>query len=125
MLIIFANDRDISDEEQTILSDQIVSAGCRYALCAGHDCSSWDDSIDWSDLAKNDYVVSDENMMMTTWHEDEATSEVIYFALTYTNFDDHVFKKYLVLMIGKNQKVIEEVKAAISHMWKVDIENLK
>ena len=57
--LIYVNDITITAEEQMTLSDLLVEAGCRYAVCAGQNPSSWDDSIDMADLKRNDWGVKD------------------------------------------------------------------
>jgi UDP-N-acetylmuramyl pentapeptide synthase len=43
--------------------------------------------------------------VMTTWHTDEPEQEVVFFAFNLTNFDEHDFRKYLVLTIGHDSVV--------------------
>ncbi|AWW75258.1 hypothetical protein CD351_12545 [Erythrobacter sp. KY5] len=47
----------------------------------GHDCSSWDDSVDHALREKfNNQGVPDESFVMTTWHENEPLHEVFFYA---------------------------------------------
>jgi hypothetical protein len=50
---------------------------------------------------------------MTTWHDNEAIQDVVWFALTNTNFDAHDFHDYLALMIGENPEIEAELFATI------------
>lgn len=98
-----------------LLSDMIINANCKFACAAGHNCSSWDDSIDWAVIAsKPDFSPQGNDLVMTTWHEADSTSEPISFALNCTNSDEHDFKKYLVLVVGSDKAMGAEVKDAIA-----------
>lgn len=93
--IIFNNDPIISNDEQNKISDNLIASNCRYAVCAGHDCSSWDDSIDWAYISTDEnYDPPDETFVMPTWHDDETVNDIMFFGLNNSNFDDHEFKRY-------------------------------
>ena len=65
---------------QNEVSDWLVTNGCRYAMSWGVDCSSWDDAIDWANLAQADFKLDWESAgVLTTWHEDEPLEEVFGF----------------------------------------------
>ena len=71
VVLLVINRTDILYREQKALSEKLVNTGCRYAVCYGYECASWDDSIDYA------YIFSDPNLsppqerfVMTTWHED-------------------------------------------------------
>ena len=66
LLCVFA--QDVTPEEQRKISESIVSSGCRYAVCYGSRCSTWDDSIDTAQLNGDEQPGS---FVMTTWHENE------------------------------------------------------
>ena len=118
--ILFNNDPTISNDEQNNISDDLIAANCRYAVCAGYDCSSSDDSIDWAYISTDEnYDPPDETMVMTTWHDDETVNDIMFFGLNNTNFDDHDFKRYLVLFIGHKNGLKEELKIAIKNEWVV------
>jgi len=47
----------------------------------GNECSKWDDSVDIVNLAAFDYGdIPDDQLVMTTWHENESLSQVFWFA---------------------------------------------
>ena len=116
--IIFNNDKIISSGDQQLISEKLVSLNCRYAVCAGCDCSSWDDSIDFAYISTDEnYDPPEDTLVMTTWHEDESVSEVMFFGLNCTHFDDHDFKKYLVLFVGQRDGLLDQVKKAIKSEW--------
>jgi hypothetical protein len=116
--ILFVHDPAVTQEEQAKLSEQIVQSGCRYAVCAGHACSTWDDSVDLAYLATDpNFAPPEETFVMTTWHEDESIEDVVFYGLMNTMFDDHEFFKYLVLTLGHHATFREELDAAIDSVW--------
>lgn len=114
--ILFANDEAITPEEQARVSEQLVGTGCCYAVCAGHQCSSWDDSVDLAHLATGE---GEEKFVMTSWHENETVADVIFFGLLNTSFDEHDFTRYLVLLVGPQAGLRDEVKRGIRKVWQV------
>lgn len=48
----------------------------------GQEASSWDDAMDWASLERSKHVVDAESdeLILTTWHDDEPLSEVFEFA---------------------------------------------
>ena len=73
----------VSNEWRNICCDWIVkSEQCYWALAWGHECSIWDDALDWSylEFCNYDLPEDDDYNLMTTWHEDQTLDEVIEFA---------------------------------------------
>lgn len=113
--ILMANDSSITPAEQNHISDRIVAEGCRYAVCGGIDCSSSHDAVDWAHLVTDpDYHPPDETFVMTTWHEDESPAEVIWFGLHCTNFDQHDFTRYLLLLLGPDPHLENELREMVA-----------
>jgi len=103
-LLLFARDAALSADEQRALSNAFVAQGCRYAVCAGLEPSSWDDSIDEAYLAMTPAGdARDPRFVMTSWHEDEPIEEVAAFFVGCTSFDDFVPARFLVVCLGGNQ----------------------
>ena len=116
--ILFANDETITKEEQAAVSEQLVRTGCRYAVCAGHECSSWDDSVDFAYLSTNEHFSPpDETFVMTSWHDGDSVEDVVLHGLMCTMFDDHEFTRYLVLFIGPRAGLRDEVRGGIQEVW--------
>ena len=68
-------------ESQKLISEWLVASGCLFMLAWGHDCSSWDDSVDYANLDAFDYGdIPDHKFVMTTWHDKEPLSEVLWLA---------------------------------------------
>jgi hypothetical protein len=117
--ILFANDETITEEEQAAVSEQLVRTGCRYAVCAGHECSSWDTSVDMAYLATDEHFnPPDETFVLTTWHERDPVEDVILFGLMNTAFGSHDFHRYLILSIGSRAGLRDEVRRGIPSVWR-------
>jgi hypothetical protein len=87
--MIYSNQNATIDEISSV-ADWLISSGCRYIVCAGND-----------------------ELVMTTWHEDETIEEVVWFWLNLTNFDDINFENYLALIIGESKEIEEEIQQTI------------
>ena len=100
------------------ISNDLIEANCRFAVCAGSDCSNRDDSIDMAYISSDEnYDPPDETMVMTSWHDNETVNDIMFFGLNITNFDYHDFKKYVVLFIGTKEGLKEEIEKAIKKEW--------
>mgnify|MGYP000139610883 CR=1 FL=1 len=108
-LLLCILDRKIDGDERSRISDEIIKSGCRYAVCWGHDCSLWDDSIDWSYLASNDFSDSSEGFVMTTWHEDDTIADTVDFWWHNTWFEDYVSNNLAIVFLGSDPAVEEEM----------------
>lgn len=114
VLMLIVVDASISDDERDTLSGEIIGQGCRYAVCTGHQCSKWDDSIDLAYLATSpDFSPPDERFVMTTWHEDEPLEDVIHFFRCCTAFDSFTPRHYLTVILGGDEKMREAVSSAL------------
>ena len=114
MLLLVA-DESITQEEQVALSSEFVRQGCRYAVCAGHSCSSWDDSIDCAFLETDpQYSPPDDKFVMTSWHEDEPIDDIANFLVMCTSFDDYEATAFVVICLGGDAQAYGEVRDAVS-----------
>lgn len=74
-------EQDVERDWQDAVSRWIVDSGCLFMMAWGRECSSWDDSVDHAKFEKFGYDdVSDDNFVMTTWHEHEPLSSAFFFA---------------------------------------------
>jgi hypothetical protein len=113
--LLVVNDQNISADEQFDLSATLVASGCRYVCSMGHDSSSWDTSVDTAYLETDpNYNPSDDQFVMTTWHDDEPLEDTINFFLNFTHFDDNIFTKWLILFLGSDEDKKEEMKDLIA-----------
>lgn len=90
---------------QASTAKSIFAAGCRYAACAGIDCSAWHDAIDGASLPADEYSPLDQDFVLTSWHEDESPGDVVWYLLNCTDFAEHRFDRYLLLFTGKDPTV--------------------
>ncbi|MFN7590329.1 MAG: hypothetical protein ACK5UQ_17760 [Planctomycetota bacterium] len=100
-LLLFVGGEAVTADERNAISKAVVAGGCRYAVCAGSDCSSWDDAIDWAYIATD--PKDDSAFVMTTWHEEQPIEEVaefLVFSATYERLGDPPPRRYLVACIG-------------------------
>ena len=71
----------VAEEWQSKVSDWLVAAGCLYMMAWGKNCSSWDDSVDYSNLEEFAYGdIPEEKFVMTTWHENEPLKDVYFYS---------------------------------------------
>jgi hypothetical protein len=76
---LFNNDSSIPNDDQNQISKDLISSNCRYSVCASYNCSSWDNSIDMAYISTDEnYDPPNETMVMTTWHDDETTDDIIF-----------------------------------------------
>lgn len=83
IVVIAIHNNNVSNDWRNKCSDWIVkSEQCYWALAWGHECSIWDDALDYSYLEFCNYDLPDDDdyTLMTTWHEDQTLEEVIEFA---------------------------------------------
>lgn len=116
--VVFACDPKITPEQQANISEQLVERDCRYMLAWGFNAISWDTSVDIAFINTDpDFSPPEDRHVMTTWHDDESIDDVVWFALTNTNFDFHEFHNYLAVVIGRNQAIESEVVASIERQF--------
>ncbi len=74
-------DTDVSAEWRADVSTWLVSTGCLYMCAWGRECSAWDDSVDWANLAEFEFGdIPDDRFVMTTWHARESLADAMFFA---------------------------------------------
>jgi hypothetical protein len=101
---IVATDPSLSCHEMNLIAEALVSEGCRYAVCSGHDCSRWEQAIDGAYLAHcPEFQPQEHNFVMTTCHEDESVAEIARFFSLHTAFDDVAPRHFVVVSIGESQ----------------------
>jgi hypothetical protein len=101
--LIWDHEGRFVDVERAAVAKALLEAGCRYAVCGGERCEAWHDAVDEEFVAEHlDDPEETQNAahVMTTWHSGETPDEVAFFFVLNTNFDDHDFRRYLVLHVG-------------------------
>ena len=113
-LLLWVFDQHVSADQQAKLSASIVAAGCRFAVCAGFKCSSWDDSIDLAYLETDpELATSDDSFVMTTWHQDESIDDVAFFFANCVSFDTPACRRRVVLCVGGSTGDWERVQGSV------------
>ncbi len=113
--LIWDHDGRFTDAARVAVAKGLLEAGCRYAVCGGRNCEAWHDAVDAVFVAA--HLGEPENVqnaafVMTSWHKGEGPDEVAFFFVLNTDFDDHDFKRYLVLHVGTGPAE-DEVDAAV------------
>jgi len=111
--MIWDHDGRFTEAQRSEVAKRLLQAGCRYAVCGGHNCEAWHDTVDeefvWQHAHDPDETG---DAVMTTWHTDQTPDDVAFFFVLNTKFDDHDFNHYLVLHVGDGRKK-GEVDAAV------------
>lgn len=98
-------DEAVTPEWQTKVSDWLVNSGCLYMMAWGEDCSSWDDSVDHSNMeAYDNGEIPEDKFVMTTWHEKEPLKEVFRFSKYSAVHPSVDITKTLLLHISNSEK---------------------
>ena len=113
--LIWDHDGHFTDARRSTVARALLKSGCRYAVCGGQSCEVWHDAVDTEFLQQ--HLDDPEELretvhVMTTWHVGESPDDVALFFVLNTNYDNHDFKRYLVLHVGIG-KTREQVDAAV------------
>ena len=74
-------DRSVALEWRNKIATWLAASGCLYFIAWGTDCEAWHDSVDGANLEAFDYgEIPDDRFILTTWHDKEPLSEVLWFA---------------------------------------------
>ena len=99
--LIVVLDPSVARDSQAAISERIVRDGCRYAVCTGHACSTWDTSVDAAYLAQDaNWSPPEDRFVMTTSHQDESLEEAIEHFHMRTAFNHFVPTLFLAIIIG-------------------------
>lgn len=93
------------DDWRNEVAAWLVSKGCLYFIAWGIDCEAWHNSVDWAVLENFDFGdIPDERFVMTTWHDKEPLSEVLWFAGNAATHPDVELKTTLLLHIAPEER---------------------
>lgn len=93
-----------SPEEKVEFAARLIAGGCRYAVCAGKSAKEWEDAFDLAFEREHADEPDDAGageFVMTTTHEGETPAEIAHFFVHCTNFEEHDFRSYLLLQLGR------------------------
>ena len=93
---------DVQSQWRSKVSRWLVRVGCLYAMSWGRSCSEWDNSIDDANLEAFDYgEIPEDKLVVTTWHDDEPLSDVIWFSVHTARHSSVELRETLFLHIGE------------------------
>jgi hypothetical protein len=58
----------------------LVESGCLYMMAWGRDAEDWHDAVDWANRRRFPDETPDDQLVMTTSHDDEPLKEVFWYA---------------------------------------------
>jgi len=115
--VIWAADGTANEVDRMTTARKLIDSGCRYMVCGGVNCEQWHDDADlvWVNLDHQSAPAGPEMpMVMTTWHNGELVEEVASFAADCTDFDEHDFRNYLILIVGNESARL----ACVDHVFR-------
>ena len=102
----------VSPEWRDLASTWLVESGCRYMMAWGHECTLWDDSVDYANLKQFDYGdIPDDRFVMTTWHNNQPLSEGLWFAANAASHPDVALERLILIHIAPHEAQAMKLKA--------------
>ena len=102
----------VGAEWQGKVSDWLVQSGCLYMMAWGHDCTSWDDSVDIANLEAFGYGdIPCDRDVLTTWHNDESLGEVFDFCKRHAKHPVVELPRVLLLHIALQRDEVGMIEA--------------
>lgn len=94
-------DVDVLETVRWDISRWLVESGCKYAMVWGQDAVAWGESIDDAHLEATNYEdVADDDVLITTTHEDDDLSEAFWFARHRASHPAHELHDTLILHLA-------------------------
>jgi hypothetical protein len=107
-LAVLVIDEPVSQPWQDLVSRWLVSSGCIYMIAWGLNCSDWGDSVDFANIEQFNYgEIPEDELVMTTWHEDEKLKDVFCQAKNSATHACVDFSNILILHISSENKELE------------------
>jgi hypothetical protein len=101
----------VSRNWQFDVSKWLVGCGCKYGCSWGVNCSDWDDSIDYAAIdASGSGIIGNDELIMTTWHENESMSEFFDFVKRFAVHPNFNLGCLLILEISNSPNRINVMK---------------
>lgn len=104
---------EVTPAEQAEISRAIISSGCRFAVCFGHQCTAWHDAIDWASVVD---AKESARLVMTTWHDDETPEEVAHFFAQNTSFEEFSAVNFGVFVLGSDPQLEARIQRTLAHL---------
>jgi len=108
MKTIVVLEDEVTNAWRMLVAKWLVRSGCLYMMSWGIDASGWDDAVDDSNLEQSDFgEIPDKHFVITTWHENEALSDVFWFAKHSAEHPATEIHDVLVLHISESDRQLE------------------
>lgn len=105
---------DGSLNQLDVISEQLIKEGCRYFVCWGKNCSALDDVIDHTAVVmKIDGDLNEQDLVMTTWHETETLSEVVWYSKECALPSEEVQSSTLVVIVLDCPEILTELRVLL------------
>jgi len=114
VLLLTISDSTTTSKVRHGVSRSIAGSRCRFVLSHGIECERWHDSIDAAYLAA--HPEEDEDLLMTTWHEDESLQDVLEFMLRCTSIDSSDPTAFAIVELGGDGTKLVEAKALLARL---------
>jgi len=102
----------VTVEWRNLVSDWLVRSGCLYMMAWGHECTFWDDSVDYAMIAiHNPCEIPDDNFVMTTWHDDEPLEEVFWYSENCASHPTIDLARTIIINIASSDRSAELLRA--------------
>jgi hypothetical protein len=101
-------------EQKDRLCTDLIASGCRYVVSGGEESNVWEDVADEVSTSRDlTEAERDAEHVMTTSHARETMEDVAFFFVWCTNLGEPDFTRYIVLLVGENAHVREQLIASI------------
>jgi 2-polyprenyl-6-methoxyphenol hydroxylase-like FAD-dependent oxidoreductase len=111
--LVWGTDRTTAEQKDRLCTS-LIATGCRWVVCAGRESVAWEEAADEAfttqDLTDDEFR---ERMVMTSSHQGYTPDEVAFDFVHITGFGSHDFTRYLVLLIGDDAHVREQLVSSI------------
>ncbi len=95
----------VSHQWQDQVSRWLVRSGCIYMMAWGLNCNEWDDSVDFANIEQFNYgEIPEDELVMTTWHEDDKLKDVFWQAKNSAEHACVEFSNTLIVHISMENK---------------------
>ncbi len=104
-LAVLVIEEPVSQQWQDQVSRWLIRSGCIYMMAWGLNCSEWGDSVDFANIERFNYgEIPEDEMVMTTWHEDENLKDVFWQAKNSVEHACTDFSNTMILHISRENK---------------------
>lgn len=102
--LVWASKRT-TPEFKGVLARRLIESECRYAVCGGVERAEWEAAFDRMYVENEPGCASPEKHFVMTSSHEESADDAAFFFVNCTNFDEHDFRHYLVLLVGDDEQI--------------------